>query len=128
MGALDLVLKKKWYDMIDSGIKTEEYREITPYWFTRIMGEQSFSLHNGDVVHLNSGFLCSNLGVLFHFMEKGDVRFNKRFDKVAFHLGYAKNHPSMTFALDKITINKGNPEWGAEKDKLYFVIHLGERL
>lgn len=52
----------------------------------------------------------------------------KRFTRVTFHLGYAKDRPSMTFALDKITINKGKPEWGAEEGKLYFVIHLGQRL
>lgn len=28
---LTLHLKKKWYDMIASGIKTEEYRLIKPY-------------------------------------------------------------------------------------------------
>ena len=34
---LDLVLKKKWYDMIESGEKTEEYREIKPYWEKRLV-------------------------------------------------------------------------------------------
>ena len=29
---LKLVLKKEWYDMIDSGFKKEEYRVIKPYW------------------------------------------------------------------------------------------------
>lgn len=35
--ALFLVLKRKWYEMIDSGIKLEEYREDTPYWTKRLM-------------------------------------------------------------------------------------------
>ena len=39
MEALKLVLKKKWYDMIASGSKTEEYREITDYWKKRISGK-----------------------------------------------------------------------------------------
>lgn len=30
MKTLDLVLKYKWYDMVDSGVKTEEYREFKP--------------------------------------------------------------------------------------------------
>lgn len=34
---LDLVLKGKWYDMIASGQKTEEYREIKPYWEKRLL-------------------------------------------------------------------------------------------
>ena len=34
---LPLVLKGKWYDMISSGEKKEEYRAVTPYWLKRIM-------------------------------------------------------------------------------------------
>lgn len=33
---LDLVLKGKWYDMIERGAKLEEYREIKPYWDRRL--------------------------------------------------------------------------------------------
>lgn len=33
---LYLTLKKKWYDMIASGEKKEEYREIKPYWIKRL--------------------------------------------------------------------------------------------
>ena len=32
MKTLKLTLKKKWFDMILSGEKTEEYREMKPYW------------------------------------------------------------------------------------------------
>lgn len=34
---LHLVLKGKWYDMIESGEKTEEYRETKDYWIKRII-------------------------------------------------------------------------------------------
>lgn len=33
---LPLVLKGKWYRMIESGVKCEEYRDATPYWRTRL--------------------------------------------------------------------------------------------
>jgi len=33
---LHLTLKKKWFDMIVSGEKKEEYREIKPYWSKRL--------------------------------------------------------------------------------------------
>lgn len=36
MRYLHLVLKHKWFDMIERGEKPEEYREITPYWTRRI--------------------------------------------------------------------------------------------
>lgn len=36
MKVLHLVLKRKWYDMIASGEKIEEYRDIKPYWSKRL--------------------------------------------------------------------------------------------
>lgn len=33
---LPLVLKGKWYDMIASGEKKEEYRDVKPFWKKRI--------------------------------------------------------------------------------------------
>lgn len=35
MKVLDLPLKKEWYEMIESSVKKEEYREIKPYWTKR---------------------------------------------------------------------------------------------
>lgn len=34
---LFLILTKKWFDMIASGEKKEEYREIKPYWTKRLI-------------------------------------------------------------------------------------------
>lgn len=36
MEILHLTLKKKWFDMILSGEKTEDYRSIKPYWNIRL--------------------------------------------------------------------------------------------
>lgn len=36
MNNLYLFLKYKWYDLIESGQKTSEYREIKPYWINRL--------------------------------------------------------------------------------------------
>ncbi len=36
MKILDLVLKGKWYDMIESGEKPEEYRDFIQHWVSRI--------------------------------------------------------------------------------------------
>lgn len=38
---LFLPLKKEWYNLIDDGIKLEEYREVKPYWSKRISREPS---------------------------------------------------------------------------------------
>lgn len=98
MKTLKLVLKKKWYDMIASGEKKEEYRELKAYWIDRL----SESLE--------------------------PCWFGHPYDSVTFYLGYAKNRPSMTFVVDGIEIRNGREEWGAEPGKKYFVIKLGERL
>lgn len=37
-----LPIKKKWYDMIVSGEKKEEYREIKPYYDSRFMNAFGF--------------------------------------------------------------------------------------
>lgn len=37
MRTLHLTLKKRWFDMIASGEKKEEYREIKDYWIARLM-------------------------------------------------------------------------------------------
>lgn len=48
---LHLVLKSKWYDMIASGEKKEEYREMTDYWKKRIWDKrreiESVCFHRG---------------------------------------------------------------------------------
>jgi hypothetical protein len=36
MKILHLTLKKNWFDMIASGDKKEEYREVKPYWNQRL--------------------------------------------------------------------------------------------
>jgi len=37
---LHLTIKKKWFDMILSGEKTEEYRDIKPYYNLRLIGKE----------------------------------------------------------------------------------------
>lgn len=49
---LNLVVTKKWFDMIVSGEKNEEYREIKPYWVTRLFRNNSNIV---DVRHLAFG-------------------------------------------------------------------------
>ena len=39
MKTLNLILKKKWYDLIEQGIKLEEYREWNQYYIKRIIDD-----------------------------------------------------------------------------------------
>ena len=41
MNILGLPLKKKWYEMIESGEKREEYRECKDYWYSRLIDRDS---------------------------------------------------------------------------------------
>ena len=50
MRVLHLTLKKKWFDMIASGEKKEEYRELKPYWHKRLMGRTY------DVIKFRNGY------------------------------------------------------------------------
>lgn len=55
METLQLTLKKKWFDMILSGEKKEEYRDIKPYWIARM----HFDLWNTkpfDAVKFTNGY------------------------------------------------------------------------
>lgn len=45
---LILPIKKKWFDMIVSGEKTEEYREIKPYYFARFHNIWGYPAYWGE--------------------------------------------------------------------------------
>lgn len=47
---LTLPIKKKWFDMIVSGEKKEEYREIKPYYDSRFMNAFGFLNVGGQMV------------------------------------------------------------------------------
>ena len=49
---LTLAVSKQWIDMIAAGDKTEEYREIKPYWVARLFQNNSNIV---DVRYLASG-------------------------------------------------------------------------
>lgn len=46
-------LKKEWFEKIKSGKKTHEYREVKPYWTTRIANYFDYSFC--DIDDLKSG-------------------------------------------------------------------------
>ena len=109
MKTLHLPLKKWWYNIIESGVKTEEYREIKPYWKQRL---------------LKYGNCWGNNSLVVETYNKGFLLFEK-YDMVRFSYGYTKR--TITFEIKEIVIGKGNPEWGAPKEDV-FIIKLGNRL
>lgn len=99
--SLRLSLKTKWFEMTKAGIKTEDYREINEYWQKRLFTKDSIE----------------------HMLDF------KRFDCNVMTLGYPKNGDTeriLKLEHKGIEIRTGNPEWGAEPNKLYFVILHGK--
>lgn len=46
---LYLPLKKEWYEMIENGVKTEEYRELKEFWWKRISTLDRNAPQNQDI-------------------------------------------------------------------------------
>lgn len=113
-----LPLKKEWYDMIESGVKKEEYRLIKPYWVDRLCEFRDFdaekTYYTNDIEGEELVNYIKNFAII------------KDFDIVMFSYGYTKK--TMAFWIDNIEIGVGKEEWGAVKDFEYFTIKLGERI
>jgi len=134
---LQLTLKAKWFEMTKAGIKTEDYREITPYWANRFFNKKE--------KHMTKWFwngLLSRTGVdgirhyrYFAFSGQEQVENTiksyglKAFNQNIMTLGYPKATDTdriLKLQHKGIEIRTGNPEWGAEPNKLYFVILHGD--
>lgn len=53
---LDLPLKKEWYNMIDIGVKPEEYREYKDYWCKRLIDEETLRIKPYTHVRFRYGY------------------------------------------------------------------------
>lgn len=105
---LQMSLKTKWFEMTKSGEKTEDYREINPYWCRRFIASGCWDI-NGILV-------CNEL---------------KKFNINIMTLGFPSKDDKeriIQFEHAGIEIREGRPEWGAEPGKIYFVIKHGKRI
>lgn len=93
---LTLPIKQKWFDMIVSGDKQEEYRAPSEYWRKRFVSE-----------------------LVRQSKQRG---FNGL--KVRIRAGYQKDADLAELTLSMITTGTGRPEWGAEPGVEYFVLHI----
>lgn len=119
MKTLDLVLKRKWYDMISSGEKKEEYRELKPYWCKRICGCQNICTYAMPSNEKDSK-ICQKTGTKCLSGNK------LTFDKVKFRNGYTSI--SQTYELEHIKIGYGDTLLGAPSDKPVFILKLGNKI
>ena len=99
---LTLTVSKQWFDMIVADEKTEEYRDIKPYWASRLVNQQAES---GEVLFDEFGGYCRVIGKLEY----------KPYTHVLFINGYRKDSPRIEKEIERITI--GKPKKGLCPDK-----------
>ncbi len=104
---LTLPIKKKWFDMIVSGEKKEEYREIKPYYISRFNNLFTYNLYK------------NKKNELWYLGDKSIP------EEVIFKNGYKANSPKIKCSC-RLTIGKGKEEWGAEPNKEYFILKIEE--
>jgi len=124
---LHLNLKRKWFDMILSGEKKEEYREIKDYWVKRLT--QSDNDFKDEAERLKKGeFHQDNLPYGEKIQFRYSYCFPKDINKIIFSNGYSKDRDQFTIEFNGILIKEGIPKWGAKSGEKYFVIQLGKIL
>ena len=107
---LTLTVSKQWFDMIAAGKKTEEYREIKPYWIARLLQNNSNIV---DVRHLAFA-LAGRTYLLKKYIDAQRIVL-KQYTHVLFINGYRKDSPRIEKEIDSITI--GKPKKGLCPDK-----------
>lgn len=116
MKTLTLPLKKEWFDMIKSGEKKEEYREIKPFWEKRLLDYKAIKA-DAPTLALKRYVLRIPYDVCKDYP--------RGYDSLVFTLGYPKSDDTerrLELRNPKIRIGTGKPEWGAEYGKQYFII------
>lgn len=108
---LHLPMDKKWFDMILSGEKKEEYRLCNPHWIPRV---ENWS--HEDEWRKNTNQLS--------LFRVPNIRMQIRFFN-----GYQTDAPSFIMLCDRFESRSKSyhPEWGENEydGKEHFVFHLG---
>jgi len=111
MNTITLTLHKKWFDLILSGEKLEEYREIKPYWVRRLVG--NWHQYNEQSVFYRGDYIMP-FGVT----------------AITFKNGYSKDARRFTIEWKGLEVKQPNPVWvtDGESGKLFFALKLGRVL
>jgi hypothetical protein len=118
MKNLQLSLIAKWFEMTKAGVKKEDYRELTPYWYA------IFCLYDGQKKSKKFWEFAPINSLSF---DTSKVSFNE-YENNIMTLGYPKSDDSeriLKLKHNGIKVWHGNTEWGAVQGRLYFVITHG---
>lgn len=122
---MTLPIKKQWFDMILSGEKKEEYREIKKYYIDRFIERVPDAWDWEDGMEYEN--FCREL-IMSHtpygdVLDLYDCRIKKP-KEITIVNGYGKNRPRVTALIDNIYFGRGKEKWGAEPGVNYFVIKI----
>lgn len=95
---LTLPIMGKWFQMILSGEKGEEYRETKPYYMTRF--KKIFDMYPNSYIPTGT-----------------DIK------EICFRNGYGSSRPEFV-AKCSLDIKTGREEWGAEPGKEYYTLKI----
>ena len=110
--AVHLIITAEWYDLILSGEKKEEYREIKPYWTRRLIGNWHQHTHDQPILPGPQ------------IMPYGK-------DVIIFRNGYRTDSRAMMVEWEGVQIGFPKPKWCPENTKLQvpvYVLKLGKIL
>lgn len=107
---LILTIERKWFDMIASGEKKEEYREIKPY-YDRILGKKFIGFPFTKAIIEN-----------FKGIKSYDSKQVKDID-IIFRNGYRYDSPKLKCRCS-LRIGEGKKEWGAIPGQKYYILKI----
>lgn len=106
---LHLVLKGKWYDMIASGGKAEEYRDDTPFWSPRIWNWWECA-GKTKVVAFQRGYRKPSMWFVVDGLGQSEISVNPDWGE--------PNHPHITLFLGERVEIVGSENENKEKTKM----------
>lgn len=115
---LTLPIQKRWFDMILSGEKKEEYREIKEYYETRFQ-----NLFGAVTIYPSSIFSDRSEYELLQGEAVPEEIRKDSVQEIIFRNGYSKDSKAIK-ARCRLRIGKGRPEWGALPDKQYYILEI----
>lgn len=105
---LTLPIKKKWFNMILSGEKKEEYREIKPYYDSRF---KIFNSQSANNIIQSANLALRTFNTYEHCQD------------IIFRNGYSSSSPKIRCKV-YLTKGEGRPEWGAEPGIEYYILNI----
>jgi hypothetical protein len=113
---LILPIKKQWFDMIMAGVKKDEYRKISPYYISRLIGALDYMGLNHVLNQTKDKIKVVNSLRI----TREEIMLSK---PIILRNGYSRESPEIMCKVS-LRIGQGKEEWGAVKGKEYFILRI----